>query len=284
MKTNAQRVGQPPLIRSDRTATAKRPAHKTQPTRDLSISANREHNIDKAHYRPTAREQIALDKHAARRDVKAPAPRLKVQHDGNSKLLSFDHPDYLTAGELLMAALGSADVDFVEGLVNQLVEVSSPRGDLSERQLNFALSTIKDIKPTDHLEAMLAAQMALVHMTSMSLGWRFAKAVTPSERESAAREINRATRTFIGQLEALKRYRSGAEQRVTVQQVSVSEGGQAIVGNVTQSPREGTPEHPTKPMPVLPDARQPPMEMVGKSEAAPVPLRRRRDDDGRSST
>ena len=183
-----------------------------------------------------------------------------------------------------MAALGSADVDFVEGLVNQLVAVSSPRGDPSECQLNFALSAIKDVKPTDHLEAMLAAQMALVHMTSMSLGWRFAEAVTPSEREGLAREINRAARTFTGQLDALKRYRSGGEQRVTVQQVSVSEGGQAIVGNVTQGPREGTPEHPAKPMPVLPDARQPAMEMVGKSKAAPVPLRRRRDDDGRSST
>ena len=35
-------------------------------------------------------------------------------------------------------------------------------------------------------------------------------------------------------MEALKRYRAGGEQKVTVQHVSVSEGGQAIVGNVTQ--------------------------------------------------
>ena len=35
-------------------------------------------------------------------------------------------------------------------------------------------------------------------------------------------------------MEALKRYRTGGEQKVTVQHVSVSEGGQAIVGNVTQ--------------------------------------------------
>jgi hypothetical protein len=39
-------------------------------------------------------------------------------------------------------------------------------------------------------------------------------------------------------MEALKRYRSGGEQKVTVQHVSVSEGGQAIVGNVTQDARE----------------------------------------------
>ncbi len=45
-------------------------------------------------------------------------------------------------------------------------------------------------------------------------------------------------RTFATQMETLKRYRTGGEQKVTVQHVSVSEGGQAIVGNVTQAPRE----------------------------------------------
>jgi len=45
-------------------------------------------------------------------------------------------------------------------------------------------------------------------------------------------------RTFVSQMDALKRYRSDGEQKVMVQQnVSVSEGGQAIVGNVTQGSR-----------------------------------------------
>lgn len=38
-------------------------------------------------------------------------------------------------------------------------------------------------------------------------------------------------------MEALKRYRSGGEQKVTVQHVNVAEGGQAIVGNVNAAPR-----------------------------------------------
>jgi hypothetical protein len=45
-------------------------------------------------------------------------------------------------------------------------------------------------------------------------------------------------RTFAAQVEALKRYRSGGEQRMTVQHVHVAEGGQAIVGNVS-APAEG---------------------------------------------
>jgi hypothetical protein len=49
-------------------------------------------------------------------------------------------------------------------------------------------------------------------------------------------------RTFATQLEALKRYRTGGEQKVTVQHVSVSEGGQTIVGNVTHAAPETAPE------------------------------------------
>jgi hypothetical protein len=40
-------------------------------------------------------------------------------------------------------------------------------------------------------------------------------------------------RTFAAQVEALKRYRTGGEQKVTVEHVTVNAGGQAIVGSVT---------------------------------------------------
>ncbi len=48
--------------------------------------------------------------------------------------------------------------------------------------------------------------------------------------------VNRATkmlRTFTMQMEALKRYRTGGEQKVIVEHVHVNQGGQAIVGAVS---------------------------------------------------
>ena len=77
---------------------------------------------------------------------------------------------------------------------------------------------------------MLAAQMAAVHVATMD----FARDLAPVNTSA----FNKLTRTFAMQMEAFKRYRSGAEQKVTLQHVSVAEGGQAIVGNVTQAPRE----------------------------------------------
>jgi hypothetical protein len=44
-------------------------------------------------------------------------------------------------------------------------------------------------------------------------------------------------RTFPAQIEALNRYRSHGEPAITVQNVSVGDGGKAIVGNVTQHAR-----------------------------------------------
>ena len=82
---------------------------------------------------------------------------------------------------------------------------------------------------------MLAAQMAAVHMASMTFARRLAHVETVTQQDSASNAFNKLTRTFATQMEALKRYRSGGEQKMTVQHVHVAEGGQAIVGNVSAS-------------------------------------------------
>ena len=56
-------------------------------------------------------------------------------------------------------------------------------------------------------------------------------------RTAAERALNKLARTFATQLEALKRYRTGGTQKVTVEHVTVNAGGQAIVGNVAHGGR-----------------------------------------------
>lgn len=53
------------------------------------------------------------------------------------------------------------------------------------------------------------------------------------QQDSAERAFNKLARTFAVQLAALKRYRSGGEQKVTVHHVTVNEGGHVIVGAVS---------------------------------------------------
>ena len=88
--------------------------------------------------------------------------------------------------------------------------------------------------------------------------------------------------TYATQVVGLKRYRAGSEQKVTVQHLSVSEGGQAIVGNVTQVPPKTPVEKTANSLPALSDAQQTPMAIIGEPEQAPALIRRSRKDDRRS--
>jgi hypothetical protein len=79
--------------------------------------------------------------------------------------------------------------------------------------------------------------MVSVHVMAMRCAHHLANADDLAQHDSAARALGRLARTFPAQIEALNRYRSQGEPAITVQSVSVGDGGKAIVGNVTQHAR-----------------------------------------------
>jgi hypothetical protein len=219
-------------------------------------------------------EKTAIAKFDARKAA-SPAPRLRLLNKKVPKL-SPDHPDEDIGFALLMEAFGTADEDFLNGLVGQLANAGTQKRQINERELNFMVSVVKDIKPRDQIEAMLAAQMAAVHVATMTFARRLAQVENVLRQDSAERAFNKLVRTFAIQMEALKRYRTGGEQKVTVQHVSVSEGGQAIVGNVTQGPRETEPVNAAGSPPALAEAQMPAMKIVSGPARTAVPSKRKR--------
>ena len=105
----------------------------------------------------------------------------------------------------------------------------------------------------------------------MAYAHRLAQATSITEVEIWERGLNRLARTFVAQFEALNRYRSGGEQRMTAPHVSVS---QAIVANVTPAPREITPNETAASPPSLADSRTPPMTISDETAPAPAQLKR----------
>jgi hypothetical protein len=99
--------------------------------------------------------------------------------------------------------------------------------------MNFLVSMVKGLDPKDALEAALAVQMASVHVLTMRLANQLASSRTLKGQEHAERALNKLARTFTTQVETLKKYRTGGEQKVTVQHVSVNDNARAIVGNVS---------------------------------------------------
>lgn len=229
----------------------------------------------KAEYQLTEQEKAALGDHIARLNAAPIAPRIKVTNDGKVPEIGTDHPNPLVGHGLLMEALGTADYSFGSGLVSQLVNAGSKGDEIDEAGINFMLAVIKGIKPRDHLEAMLAAQMAAVHAATMTFARRLEHVENIPQQDSAARAFNQLARTFATLMETLKHYRTGGEQKVTVQHVSVSEGGQAIVGNVTQNQPDAKVGKSAASPPALTHAKTSPMPIIDESEEpAPVPARR----------
>jgi hypothetical protein len=181
---------------------------------------------------PTPRERMVLESYLAQKNENPIAPRLRVTENGGAGEIAFDHPEPALAPSLLMEALGTGDLDFLQGFLIQLANAGTQGPKVDEQGLNFTLSLVKGVEPRDQVEAMLAAQMAAVHMATMTFARRLAHVTAIPQQDSAERAFNKLARTFAAQVEALKRYRTGGEQKVTVEHVTVNEGGQAIVGNV----------------------------------------------------
>jgi hypothetical protein len=171
----------------------------------------------------TGRTKTATPKAAA-------APRVKLLSHG----FSIDHPDSELGEQLMADALGVADRDAMHGILRQLVKASVQDERPDEVNLAFMISMVKSIKPRDSVEAMLVVQMVSVHVMAMRCANQLANAEDTARQDSAGRALGRLARTFPAQIEALNRYRNNGEPAVTVQNVSVGDGGKAIVGNVTQ--------------------------------------------------
>ena len=210
-------------------------------------------------YEPTPRERVTIASFFARQKEQKPAPGMKVTNKKGVTQIGVAHPDPGIGQALLMEAIGTADLDFADGLIRQLADAERRGYKVDERALNFMLAMIKGIEPRDQIEAMLAAQMAAVHNATMTFARRLNNVDNIPQQDSAERTFNKLCRTFVAQVEALKRYRTGGQQKVTVEHVNVHAGGQAIVGSVAApgvglSPKSEDQPHaithaPSSPMP-----------------------------------
>lgn len=144
-------------------------------------------------------------------------PHVKLVPGEPGKVLSLGYePPHIVSHHILSECLASADPFFTQNLLAQIANAAKVRGVHDEGLLNFVVSVIKGVGPRDQLETMLAAQMAAVHIAVMASAQRIADAQIAEDRYYAESALNRLTRAFAIQMEALKRYRSAGEKAITV--------------------------------------------------------------------
>jgi hypothetical protein len=180
-----------------------------------------------ASYQPNEWEQSQITEH---RDAQRNRPpKMKISEDG---AISSTHDDLMTGCALLARSMGTDDIDLANRLLTDMLNLTS-RGQGMDGA-NSALGFVQALKPQDAIEATLAVQMYAIHSATMTMARRLDRAENLPQQDSAERSLNKLARTFTTQVEALKRHRTGGEQKMTVEHVTVNEGGQAIVGNVSK--------------------------------------------------
>lgn len=145
--------------------------------------------------------------------------------------------------DALSEIFGTDQTEQINGLLSQCLktlkadEADEEKPCTDER--GFILSIIRDLAPRDAVERMLAVQLVATHVATIRAGRWMANAETLPQIEAHYTGFNKLARTFAAQVEALRKHRTGGQQKVVVEHVTVNEGGQAIVGNVSHGGRGG---------------------------------------------
>lgn len=159
----------------------------------------------------------------------------------NSYVIHYKGRDELLSSARFAETFGTPDRSLQDLLLNQLiltfggfVKGGSVNSEKMEQFTNIVLALLGGIRPQDEVEAMLVVQMIAVHNVAVeTLKRAMVDGQTLVWTEASVNQATKMLRTYTAQMEALKRYRTGGQQRVVVEHVNVSEGGQAIVGAVT---------------------------------------------------
>lgn len=152
------------------------------------------------------------------------------------------------------------DVDRVSSSETDLVKVRDKRASDTLAAIQVALSlntsgfsdqesvTLKkgsvaryrEFAPADPTESLLVSLAVGLHNATMRSLENVAGTDMLDVRSEELRNATRGTKAVADLMEALDRHRGRGKQSVTVGQVTVETGGQAIVGNVNSEARRGT--------------------------------------------
>ncbi|MGE4249046.1 MAG: hypothetical protein AB7F09_06635 [Parvibaculaceae bacterium] len=185
---------------------------------------------------------------AARSRLKAshalPAATFVVLDGGKTATVEFDHPDKAVALALYSAALKTVTINELYGILTELSYLAQkPGGAICEAKFNSMVQMVANMRPRDVAETMLCVQMVAIHKATMTYAGRLMHEGNIKVSEAYERSLNKLARTYAAQMTTLKQYRSDGKQKIVVKHVTVNDGGQAIVGDVTHGgPGEGAPE------------------------------------------
>jgi hypothetical protein len=150
-------------------------------------------------------------------------PGIEEREDGGVQI-NIDKEDEL------QKLYGVQTPDVAQGLMKSAMN-SLGANAKSYRKMMAAMPA--ELEPRDAIEAMLVNQITATNAAISITSQRMLDSSSLPLFEGYERAMTKLSRTFLAQMDALKKYRAKAQQTVRVERVTVEDGGQAIVGPVT---------------------------------------------------
>lgn len=96
----------------------------------------------------------------------------------------------------------------------------------------FIIPVMEELNPQNLIEGMLYSQLLSLHCLGMDYLKRAEQSKMLNQRDSAVNHAVKLLRLQHETIDTLIKHKRKGEQKIVVQHVNVSDGGQAIVGNV----------------------------------------------------
>lgn len=160
-------------------------------------------------------------------------PRVSLEVDENGSVSIGAHNQQEFEG-----TFNTVEVDKIKQVIGDLIsfhhsELNDSSMNLTEQRVNRDLSVIQNLHPRDDIEEMIITQLLTTHRLYLKCS---KSAITKDQHESRVDEqvknLGKLSRLFLNQVKTLTSYRNQGQQRVKVEHIHVSDGGQAIIGNV----------------------------------------------------
>jgi hypothetical protein len=234
--------------------TAAAPPHKreTERTSKESRSKSRPHEHQKKPASRWTRHQDRFVLVQKDEEFRPPEERPVVGRTEDGRALwiaaKFKHPDWSETAfafvmeeeeqRRFMLPFGNKEPAFVLNLLRQVAQIGKLGSYADQSLIEFYFATIAGMKPRDPTETMLAAQMAALQPLITRTANQLAHAESPQDAESAARTLNKLSRTFSNLAATFDRHRMFGQQKFTMQQISLSVTGNPVESNASSPDTE----------------------------------------------
>lgn len=197
-----------------------------------------------ASFKPNPKDEAAVSAYRAREKEQPKAARIKItKQDGADSIITMapalgefaeDEKAVEVAAIRLTTTFGGISYTAAACLLDNIVHGTKTKSGVNERLVNQSLALVASVAPRDGTEAMLVVQMVNTHGLIAELQKRMMNKIeTLPQQDSNGGLLVRLLRTYATQVETLKRYRTGGEQRVSVthQHVTVNADKAAVAVN-----------------------------------------------------